>query len=194
MATANKTAARKTARAGAGKAGEQAKVAKGTSRAARDETARPAAAKSLASPLTPVRSGQAKSVHAKGTNGATPPAPVSRKGAATAPAAGTRAAQGKASRIESVGEGEVVRKSRTTSVKEPAVSVQTGILEPAVTRPDYWDRACADLVRRDRILKKLIPQFGPCTLPCAAIRSSRSRVRWSASRSRSRPRRLSGSA
>jgi DNA-3-methyladenine glycosylase II len=31
-------------------------------------------------------------------------------------------------------------------------------------RPEYWDRACADLVRRDRILKKLIPQLGPAHL------------------------------
>jgi DNA-3-methyladenine glycosylase II len=35
---------------------------------------------------------------------------------------------------------------------------------PTVSRPEYWDRACADLVRRDRILKKLIPQFGPVHL------------------------------
>ncbi|RQH07870.1 DNA-3-methyladenine glycosylase family protein [Paraburkholderia dinghuensis] len=33
-----------------------------------------------------------------------------------------------------------------------------------VQRPDYWDRACADLVKRDRILKKLIPKFGPVHL------------------------------
>ncbi|AKJ68494.1 DNA-3-methyladenine glycosylase II [Pandoraea thiooxydans] len=31
-------------------------------------------------------------------------------------------------------------------------------------RPEYWDKACSDLVRRDRILKKLIPQFGPAHL------------------------------
>jgi DNA-3-methyladenine glycosylase II len=39
---------------------------------------------------------------------------------------------------------------------------------PAVTpefaRPDYWDKACADLLKRDRIMKKLIPQFGPVHL------------------------------
>nr|WP_323072493.1 DNA repair protein [Mycetohabitans endofungorum] len=34
----------------------------------------------------------------------------------------------------------------------------------AASRPEYWDRACADLVRRDRILKKLIPQCGPVHL------------------------------
>ncbi|KWF80039.1 DNA-3-methyladenine glycosylase [Burkholderia diffusa] len=31
-------------------------------------------------------------------------------------------------------------------------------------RPAYWDKACADLVKRDRILKKLIPKFGPAHL------------------------------
>ncbi|TAM32513.1 MAG: DNA repair protein [Paraburkholderia sp.] len=36
--------------------------------------------------------------------------------------------------------------------------------ELEVQRPDYWDRACADLVKRDRILKKLIPKFGPVHL------------------------------
>ncbi|WP_028224502.1 DNA-3-methyladenine glycosylase family protein [Paraburkholderia ferrariae] len=37
-------------------------------------------------------------------------------------------------------------------------------LELEVQRPDYWERACADLVKRDRILKKLIPKFGPVHL------------------------------
>ncbi|OJB03295.1 DNA-3-methyladenine glycosylase family protein, partial [Burkholderia ubonensis] len=30
--------------------------------------------------------------------------------------------------------------------------------------PAYWDKACADLVKRDRIMKKLIPKFGPAHL------------------------------
>ncbi|MEX3582064.1 MAG: DNA-3-methyladenine glycosylase [Burkholderia sp.] len=33
-----------------------------------------------------------------------------------------------------------------------------------VVRPPYWDKASADLVKRDRILKKLIPKFGPAHL------------------------------
>ncbi|WP_374623943.1 hypothetical protein [Pandoraea sp.] len=32
------------------------------------------------------------------------------------------------------------------------------------TRPVFWDQACNDLMKRDRILKKLIPQFGPAHL------------------------------
>ncbi len=30
--------------------------------------------------------------------------------------------------------------------------------------PDYWDDACKHLVRRDRVMKKLIPQFGEARL------------------------------
>ncbi|MBB5442137.1 MULTISPECIES: DNA-3-methyladenine glycosylase [unclassified Paraburkholderia] len=78
--------------------------------------------------------------------------------------------------------GEVVRKTRvsatsastasaggeaagvTSLANEVAVPVQIGGLAPEVTRPAYWDRACADLVKRDRILKKLIPKFGPVHL------------------------------
>lgn len=61
-------------------------------------------------------------------------------------------------------DGEIVRKSRAGKTAEAAVPVQMGGLEPAVTRPAYWDRACADLVKRDRILKRLIPKFGPVHL------------------------------
>jgi DNA-3-methyladenine glycosylase II len=61
-------------------------------------------------------------------------------------------------------EGEVVRKTRALDDAEVAVPVQVSGLTPEVTRPDYWDKACADLVKRDRILKKLIPKFGPVHL------------------------------
>ncbi|BAN23538.1 endonuclease III domain-containing protein [Caballeronia insecticola] len=56
-------------------------------------------------------------------------------------------------------EGEIVRKSRVVT-SDATVPVQIGGLTREVTRPDYWDRACADLMKRDRILKKLIPKFG----------------------------------
>ncbi|CAG4899221.1 DNA-3-methyladenine glycosylase family protein [Paraburkholderia saeva] len=61
-------------------------------------------------------------------------------------------------------DGEVVRKTRASTSSEVAVPVQIGGLAPEVTRPPYWDKACADLVKRDRILKKLIPKFGPVHL------------------------------
>lgn len=34
----------------------------------------------------------------------------------------------------------------------------------SVVTPDYWDDACKHLVRRDRVMKKLIPQFGEARL------------------------------
>ena len=34
---------------------------------------------------------------------------------------------------------------------------------PDVT-PEYWDEACRHLVKRDRVMKKLIPQFGEARL------------------------------
>ncbi len=69
-------------------------------------------------------------------------------------------------------DGEVVRKTRASaaaggeaaSASEVAVPAQVGGLTAEATRPAYWDKACADLVKRDRILKKLIPKFGPVHL------------------------------
>jgi DNA-3-methyladenine glycosylase II len=61
-------------------------------------------------------------------------------------------------------DGEVVRKTRVLDDADVAVPAQVGGLTQEVTRPAYWDKACADLVKRDRILKKLIPKFGPVHL------------------------------
>ncbi|WP_296654230.1 DNA-3-methyladenine glycosylase [Paraburkholderia sp.] len=47
---------------------------------------------------------------------------------------------------------------------ETSADHRSDAFELEVQRPDYWDRACADLVKRDRILKKLIPKFGPVHL------------------------------
>ena len=60
-------------------------------------------------------------------------------------------------------DGEIVRKSRAITA-EKSVPVQTPGLSAEAARPEYWDKACADLVKRDRILKKLIPKFGPVHL------------------------------
>jgi DNA-3-methyladenine glycosylase II len=166
MATASKTAARKSVRASAGKAGAQAK---GALKASVREVA--------VTPASAPRANGTKTAHANGANGVigvaggiaasgvAVSAPVARKAARKV----TSKTASKTDRIEAVGKGEVVRKSRATNAgtvnaKDAVAPVQTGILEPTVTRPVYWDRACADLVRRDRILKKLIPQFGPVHL------------------------------
>ena len=37
-------------------------------------------------------------------------------------------------------------------------AVEQGILEEVA--PDYWDEACAELMKHDRILKKIIPKYG----------------------------------
>ena len=36
--------------------------------------------------------------------------------------------------------------------------------QAAIVTPDYWDDACRHLARRDRVMKKLIPQFGEARL------------------------------
>lgn len=58
---------------------------------------------------------------------------------------------------------EPLRKVRAP-VSEASVPVAPEQRVPTVSRPEYWVQACTDLVRRDRILKKLIPQFGPVHL------------------------------
>jgi DNA-3-methyladenine glycosylase II len=35
---------------------------------------------------------------------------------------------------------------------------------PVITVPDYWDDACRHLVKSDRVMKRLIPQFGQARL------------------------------
>ncbi|SEI95850.1 DNA-3-methyladenine glycosylase family protein [Paraburkholderia diazotrophica] len=67
-------------------------------------------------------------------------------------------------------DGETARKSRAASsaADGDAASAQSDAAAPVVTRPAYWDKACADLVKRDRILKKLIPKFGPVHLSSRA--------------------------
>jgi DNA-3-methyladenine glycosylase II len=64
-------------------------------------------------------------------------------------------------------QAEPARKPRAAVSPEGSEAVQAA--QPAVvTRPAYWDKACADLVKRDRILKKLIPKFGPVHLSSRA--------------------------
>jgi hypothetical protein len=33
-----------------------------------------------------------------------------------------------------------------------------------VLRPDFWDEACKHLMKKDRVMKRLIPQFGEASL------------------------------
>ncbi|WP_226806222.1 DNA-3-methyladenine glycosylase family protein [Candidatus Vallotia cooleyia] len=52
----------------------------------------------------------------------------------------------------------------TAMTTSALISAESQERKNATSRPDYWDQACSDLVHRDRILRKLIPQFGPVHL------------------------------
>ncbi|SAK62755.1 HhH-GPD superfamily base excision DNA repair protein [Caballeronia hypogeia] len=111
---------------------------------------------------TAVRRAAAVSDKAARPNGAARPSKAGTEEAGASPAKGNgRAVAGAGASAQALvpEHGEVVRKSRVVT-SDAAVPVQIGGLTREVTRPDYWDRACADLMKRDRILKKLIPKFG----------------------------------
>ena len=38
------------------------------------------------------------------------------------------------------------------------------VFAPEVFTPDYWEDACKHLVKKDRVMKRLIPQFGDVCL------------------------------
>ena len=43
-------------------------------------------------------------------------------------------------------------------------STVVGDVSPEFVTPEYWDEACKHLMKRDRVMKKLIPQFGEARL------------------------------
>ena len=53
-----------------------------------------------------------------------------------------------------MGQGLVMIRSHTVAAETAA----------AIVTPGYWDDACKHLARRDRVMKKLIPQFGEARL------------------------------
>ncbi|AFT86377.1 DNA-3-methyladenine glycosylase family protein [Paraburkholderia phenoliruptrix] len=191
MATATKTPAKRAAsQTGAAAAAKptrtSARTASGAVKAASSKGAG-AAAKSAAG-------ASKKSTVKRALNGASVPVPAPRAAAtkrakaSSATAARAKATSGngalppelagdvqelaRVAKTQEGQEGEIVRKTRASSAAggeaasatEVAVPVQIAGLAPEATRPDYWDKACADLVKRDRILKKLIPKFGPVHL------------------------------
>ena len=89
------------------------------------------------------------------------PARASRKDdvraaeAAVSAATNDKAVAKRAAGAKKAGAAKPNGAARPAQTPEPA---------PAATRPAYWNRACADLVKRDRILKRLIPKFGPVHL------------------------------
>lgn len=105
---------------------------------------------------------------AKHANGAAPKSlnGAARRAAAPAvPAAETPARKPRARTAaadEAEAEAEAVSARRAKRGADEAAPAEPEAAP--VARPAYWDKACADLVKRDRILKKLIPQFGPAHL------------------------------
>ena len=176
MATATKTPAKRAA-----SQTNAAAAAKSTRTSARTGSGavRKASSKAAGVAAKTAAGAATKTAVKRGLNGASAHAPSreAREGAACeeqwrlAGRTGRRRAGARARSVEGH-EGEVVRKTRASataggeaaSASEVAVPVQIGGLTPEVTRPAYWDKACADLVKRDRILKKLIPKFGPVHL------------------------------
>jgi DNA-3-methyladenine glycosylase II len=183
MATATKAPAKRAASKTSAAAAVKSTRAKNGSAA----QASAGAAKATGKPGSSVR----KTTPARALNGADAQASASRVTRLAKPARATRGSRSKGESGSSVNgvsgvngalpaelhddaqelardalhDGEVVRKSRALNDdSDAAVPVQVGGLTPEVTRPAYWDKACADLVKRDRILKKLIPKFGPVHL------------------------------
>jgi DNA-3-methyladenine glycosylase II len=168
MASATKTLAKRAAsQTGGAAAVKSTRPRSGSAAKASPSTAKAAGKTDSTAKKTPVK---------RGLNGASAHAPKLARGAKA-----TRASRAKnhggngavpaevvddAQELarDELHEGEVVRKTRVLDDAEVAVPVQVGGLTPEVTRPAYWDKACADLVKRDRILKKLIPKFGPVHL------------------------------
>ena len=54
------------------------------------------------------------------------------------------------------------KKIADEKVLEQAAQSSKEVLQ--VARPAYWDDACKHLMKKDRVLKRLIPQFGDATL------------------------------
>jgi len=60
-------------------------------------------------------------------------------------------------------------KAGARAAKAPALPEAQAVPLPVeavvdAVRPAYWDEACADLMKRDRILRKMIPTYGPAHL------------------------------
>jgi DNA-3-methyladenine glycosylase II len=108
------------------------------------------------------RAGGAGASVLKRANGADAGAPKGMPAAARRVAGGEPAAERK---IRPAAETDAAAAEPARRAKRGTEGAAAdGADTPVAVRPAYWDKACADLVKRDRILKKLIPQFGPAHL------------------------------
>ncbi|OXJ03388.1 MULTISPECIES: DNA-3-methyladenine glycosylase family protein [Burkholderia] len=96
-------------------------------------------------------------------------APVRRATTVAARPAAKRVPPAKTDATRAVPNGALNGHAQPAAVPPPADAARKARAseadgEEVIVRPAYWDKACADLVKRDRILKKLIPKFGPAHL------------------------------
>ncbi|WP_027793565.1 DNA-3-methyladenine glycosylase family protein [Paraburkholderia acidipaludis] len=168
MAMATKTQARRSASL----TGEAAKRAMRGTGAAKAAGAANAAKDGLDGKTEPARKAAAKDAagEARGTpNGAARTAARSAAKSASKPA-GAKSARMKANGVNVALDAQAlhavpaVQPDGAATLDLPDTTAAADAHRFDVQRPDYWDRACADLVKRDRILKKLIPKFGPVHL------------------------------
>ncbi|MBO4120159.1 DNA-3-methyladenine glycosylase 2 family protein [Cupriavidus gilardii] len=99
---------------------------------------------------------------------ATKPAKVAKAPAAGGTAASSAPSAPTAPKSRSVtkADGKPTLKTARAGKTLPeaaAIPLPVETVEGAV-RPAYWDEACADLMKRDRILRKMIPTYGPAHL------------------------------
>lgn len=95
------------------------------------------------------------------------PAKVLAKVAATV--TGKEAAKTAAAKRTDKATGKSAAAAKGARAARPALPEAEGMPLPVETvvdavRPAYWDEACADLMKRDRILRKMIPTYGPAHL------------------------------
>jgi DNA-3-methyladenine glycosylase II len=172
MATATKTQAKKRPASLTGAAAKNARGGAGGAKGADNAKAATAAKKSTAKrALNGANAGGTAGAMA-GTHKAVHPAThtVARKRAVTSNAARAKmngrhvALPGDDAPDAQVLHAAPEAAPRSAESAQAAAPAPLVDLEPEVQRPAYWDKACADLVKRDRILKKLIPKFGPVHL------------------------------
>lgn len=181
MAMATKTQARRSVslRSAAGEAGKRATRGAG---AARTTNAAGAASDGLDGKTAPAKKAGVKAAKSsmKGTaknvpNGAAAGSVAKAVRKSVAKPAGAKSPRMKANGVHVALDAQALHAvpavqpdmqsdndAMTLEVADLSIADASGVLD--VQRPDYWERACADLVKRDRILKKLIPKFGPVHL------------------------------
>ena len=156
MATATKTQAKRPASpTGAAAAAKNARSG-GAAKTARNAGNAKTATAAKKTPVKRVLNGASDGAHKIARKRAAAPKPTRAKSNGTLPVDGVLDAQTLRSLPEAL--------PASIDAADAIASAPLVDLEPEVQRPAYWDKACADLVKRDRILKKLIPKFGPVHL------------------------------